>query len=134
LRLIGDDIWRRLPGRKKTPACDEVINLLCLSRNDQVPFFISLHGMQFRPVRAFLAAIGLRKKILYWFQAIMSLKETTNQKGKFFVVQFSELKENQQQEKEACRSLFFQFASRSIDQSFEAEKKMKEKNEEVILE
>jgi len=108
------------------PACDEVINLLCISRVDRVPFFISLHGMQLKPVRAFLSAIGLRKKSLYEFQATLTLKETTNHKGKFFVVQFGEIRENAAAEKELLRARFFQFANQSIDKTFEAEKKMKD--------
>jgi hypothetical protein len=62
----------------------------------------------------------------------MTLKETSNHKGKFFVVQFSELRENTLDEKETCRTMFFQFASRSIDQTFEVEKKLKEEPGEVI--
>ena len=112
--------------KSERPVCDEVINLLCLSRDDQVPFFISLHGMQLRPVRAFLSAIGLRKKSLYEYQATLSLREKSNGKGKFFVVQFDQLQENNPEEKEIFRAKFFQFANRSIDQTFEAEKKMKD--------
>ena len=40
--------------------------------------------------------------------------------------QFGELKENNAEEKELFRGKFFQFANRSIDQTFEAEKKMKD--------
>jgi len=82
--------------------------------------------MQLRPVRAFLSAIGLRKKSLYEFHAPLTLKETSNHKGKFFVIQFGDLKENSAADKELFRSKFFQFASHSIDQTFEAEKKMKD--------
>jgi hypothetical protein len=65
---------------------------LCVSKDDQVPFFISLHGTQLKPVRAFLSALGLRKKSLYEFQATLGLKEKTNGKGKFFVIQFANRK------------------------------------------
>jgi hypothetical protein len=122
-------IWR---GNIQRPACDEVINLLCISLDDQVPFFISLHGMQLKPVRAFLSAIGLRKKSLYEFQAAMSLKERSNGKGKFFVVQFGEIKENTPEEKELFRARFFQFSSQSIDKTFEAERKMKDELGDVF--
>ncbi len=56
----------------------------------------------------------------------MSLKETSNQKGKFFVILFENLKENKPDQKEIFRSMFFQYSGHSIDQTFEAEKKMKE--------
>jgi len=124
--VCANAIWQ---DNCQRPICDEVINLLCLSRDDQVPFFISLHGMQLKPVRAFLSAIGLRKKSLYEFQATLSLKEKSNGKGKFFVVQFGEIRENAAAEKELLRARFFQFANQSIDKTFEAEKKMK--NDEV---
>lgn len=96
-----------------------------------MPFFISLHGMQLKPVRAFLSAIGLRKKSLYEYQATLTLKETTNHKGKFFVIQFGEITENAAAEKELLRARFFQFANQSIDRTFEAEKKMKDELSEV---
>ncbi len=112
--------------KSERPACDEVINLLCINRDDDVPFFISLHVMQLKPVRAFRSAIGLRKRSLCEYQASLPLKETTNHKGKFFVIQFGDLKENNAEEKEVFRRKSFQFANRSIDQTFEAEKKMKD--------
>jgi hypothetical protein len=108
------------------PLCNEVINLLCVSKDDHVPFFISVHGTQLKPVRAYLSALGLRKKSLYEYQATMSLKETSNQKGKFFVVQFEDLKESKPDQKEIFRAMFFQYSGHSIDQTFEAEQKMKE--------
>lgn len=112
--------------KNERPLCNEVINLLCVGRDDQVPFFISVHGTQLKPVRTYLSAMGLRKKSLYEYQAVMSLKETSNQKGKFFVIQFEDLKENKGDDKEVFRSMFFQYSGRSIDQTFEAEKKMKD--------
>jgi len=54
---------------------------------------------------SFLSALGLRKKSLYEFQATLGLKEKTNGKGKFFVIQF---------------------AGHTIDQTGDAEKKMKD--------
>lgn len=116
-------VWQ---DNNQRPACDEVINLLCVNRDDQVPFFISLHGMQLKPVRAYLSAIGLRRKSLHEFQTTLTLKETTNHKGKFFVVQFGEIKESEAGEKEVFRSKFFQFANQSIDRTFDAERKMKD--------
>ena len=59
--------------RKAAPLCNEVINLLCVSKDDQMPFFISLHGTQLKPVRAFLSALGLRKKSLYECQSTPAL-------------------------------------------------------------
>ena len=116
-------IWRE---NNERPLCNEVINLLCVSTDDQVPFFLSLHGTQLKPVRALLSALGLRKKSLYEYQVTLGLKETTNYKGKFFVIQFGELKENTPKEKEVFRVMFFQFAGHTIDQTFDAEKKMKD--------
>jgi hypothetical protein len=116
-------LWRE---NHERPLCNEVINLLCVSKDDQVPFFISLHGTQLKPVRAFLSALGLRKKSLYEFQATLGLKEKTNGKGKFFVIQFANLKENPPEEKEVFRAMYFQFAGHTIDQTFDAEKKMKD--------
>ena len=116
-------LWR---DNNERPLCNEVINLLCVNTDDQVPFFISLHGTQLKPVRAFLSALGLRKKSLYEFQATLGLKEKSSGKGKFFVIQFANLKENTPEEKEAFRALYFQFAGHTIDQTFDAEKKMKD--------
>ena len=69
---------------------------------------------------------GLRQKSLYEYQATLGLKEKTNGKSKFFVIQFANLKENQPEEKEVFRAMFFQFAGHTIDQTFDAEKKMKD--------
>jgi hypothetical protein len=108
------------------PLCNEVINLLCVGKDDLVPFFISLHGTQLKPVRAYLSALGLRKKSLYEYQSTLGLKEASNNKGKFYVIQFTNLKENKPEEKEAFRAMYFQFAGHTIDQTFDAEKKMKD--------
>jgi hypothetical protein len=118
--------------KSERPLCDEVINLLCIGKDDKVPFFISLHGKQLRPCRAFLSAIGLRKKSLYEYQTTLTLKEVSNTKGKFFVIQFEELKENTDEEKETFRSLYFQYVSQSIDLTFEIEKKMQEAEQEGV--
>ena len=121
-------LWR---DNNERPLCNEVINLLCVNTDDQVPFFLSLHGTQLKPVRFFLSALGLRKKNLYEFQATLGLKETINFKGKFYVIQIFHLKENTPEEKEVYRSLFFEFAGHTIDQAFDAEQKMKEDLSEV---
>ncbi len=112
--------------RNERPLCNEVINLLCVGSDDHVPFFISVHGTQLKPTRAYLSALGLRRKSLYEYQATISLKETSNNKGKFFVIQFENLKENKTDQKEIFRSLFFQYCGHTIDQTFEAEQKMKD--------
>lgn len=114
------------------PLCNETINLLCVNRDDMVPFFISLHGTQLKPVRAYLSAVGLRRKSLYEFQATLKLKEKNNGKGKYFVIQFENLTENSQDEKETYRALYFQFAGHSIDKTFAAEKTLKANDQNGI--
>ena len=54
------------------------------------------------------------------------MKEKTNGKGKFFGIQFANLKENTPEEKEVFRAMYFQFVGHTIDQTFDAEKKMKD--------
>lgn len=68
---------------RERPMCNETINLLCIGKNDLVPFFISLHGTQMKPVRAFLSAVGLRRRSLYEYSATLKLKETTTARGNF---------------------------------------------------
>ena len=121
-------------GEKKDerPLCNEVVNLLCVGKDDMVPFFISLHGTQLKPVRAYLSAVGLRRRSLYEYQATLRLKEVSNGKGKFFVVQFEGLQENSTDEKEAFRAMYFQFAGYPIDRTFEAEKNMKATKQDDI--
>jgi len=118
--------------KNERPLCDEVINLLCISRDDGVPFFISLHGMQLKPTKSMLSAIALRRKSLYEYGASLKLKETSNHKGKYFVVQFEDLTENPETEKENYRSLFFQFAGYPIDRTFEEEKRIKDAEQDDI--
>ena len=65
--------------KNERPICNEVINLLGVGKDDQVPFFISVHGTQLKPVRAYLSALGLRKKSLFEYQATMSLYGTDRQ-------------------------------------------------------
>lgn len=108
------------------PLCNETINLLCVGRDDRVPFFISLHGTQLKSARAYLSAVGLRRKSLYEYEAVMTLKETNNGKGRYFTIEFSELKENTDDDKETFRNLYFQFSGYPIDRTFEAEKNLKE--------
>ena len=114
------------------PICDEVINLLCIDKHDQVPFFISLTGTQLKSARAYLSAVGLRRRSLYEYEAVLSLKETANGKGKYFVIQFEELKENTPDDKETFRALYFLYAPYPIDRTFDHEKAMKEAGQSDI--
>jgi hypothetical protein len=52
-------IWQ---DHNQRPVCDEVINLLCLSRDDQVPFFISLHGCSSNRFGLFCQRLGCGRR------------------------------------------------------------------------
>ena len=72
-----------------------------------------------------MPTLSIRKTIPAFLSAL-GLKEKTNGKGKFFVIQFAYLKENTPEEKEVFRAMYFQFAGHTIDQTGDAEKKMKD--------
>jgi hypothetical protein len=74
---------------KERPACDETFNLLCIMTDGMLPFWVTLAGMQIKPVRNYLSAVAIRRLPLWQFETTLGLTLTTNTKGKFYVARFS---------------------------------------------
>jgi hypothetical protein len=70
------------------PPCDEVYNLLCLSMEEMIPFWLQAAGSSIRPVRNYVSAIALRRQKLYRFATILSLEER-REPHRYFILKFS---------------------------------------------
>lgn len=73
---------------KERPECGETFNLLCILIDDELPFWITLHGTSIQPVRRYLSAIAIRRYPLWQFQTVLSTEVQTNDRGKYFIAKF----------------------------------------------
>jgi hypothetical protein len=73
---------------KERPECSETFNLLCVLAEDQLPFWISLHGSSISNTKKFLSAIALRRGILWHYVTTISLEER-KEPHRHYVCKFS---------------------------------------------
>jgi len=77
------------------PECRMTYNVLGLRLDSQQyePFLISLHGTSLRPVRMFLSICKQKRTHLFDVQTTLGLNETTNTKGRFYIISFESVQD-----------------------------------------
>jgi|GEM_PF-1063171 len=70
------------------PACDETWNLLCVQKDDFLPFWISCSGTSIRPVKKYLSAIALRRCPLWQFSTTITTEENKGDRGRYYSLKF----------------------------------------------
>jgi len=111
-------------GIDERPECNETKTLLAVNLADDCPFFLSLHGVQLKPIKSFLSGFIAKKKSPLEFKARMSLREQTNGKGIFYVIVFSNVEENSEADKEKYKAMFYQLSGYNLEKTYDAERKM----------
>lgn len=78
--------WR---GKTK-PECNMTYALLCIDRNDFMPFWLTVHGTSVEPVKRLNTTANFRGKgKFYIFNVTFSLEQQINDKGKYYVLKIS---------------------------------------------
>lgn len=103
------------------PACDSVYNLLCLSTDESLPFWLTVSGTSIGVFKRYVSGIALRRRKLFEFSTTISLEETTNKKGKFFVLAFSPPKRLSDEDLEAMSEVVAGIRNESVQRTYEAE-------------
>lgn len=76
--------------KKTPPPCGMTYNLLCIDRDEMMPFWITLHGKNIEPIKRLNTTAQMRGKGKYYiFDVTLTLEQQINDKGKFFVVKIS---------------------------------------------
>ena len=74
---------------RERPACDAIYNVLCISVQDDLPFWITIGGTSITSFKKFVSSIALRRRKLCEYESEISLEEEQGKKGKYFVLRFS---------------------------------------------
>jgi len=76
-------------GGNKPPECNESWDLLCVTVDDLMPFWVSFNSAAYSPTKNFLSAIRVKGKMTFQMMTTLSTQEVVNQKGRFFVPKFA---------------------------------------------
>jgi hypothetical protein len=75
---------------KTRPPCGMTYNLLCIDREDLMPFWLSVHGKSIEPVKRLNTTAMMRGKGKYYiFNVTFTLELQVNEEGKFYVLKIS---------------------------------------------
>lgn len=70
------------------PPCGTVYNLLCISLEDGLPFWITLHGASIKAVKSYASSVMLRRKPFWVMQTTLTLALKT-EPHRHYIAQFS---------------------------------------------
>lgn len=106
---------------RERPACDSIYNVLCVSIQDDLPFWLTIGGTSITNFKKFVSSIALRRRKLCEFESEISLEEETNKKGRFFVLKFSVPKLVEGDFRDHVLDLVRTFRNETVQRTYEAE-------------
>jgi len=106
------------------PACGETWNLLCIQKDEFLPFWLSLAGTSIAPVRRYLSAIALRRCPLWQFETVISTDEQKGDRGRYFVVKFESPKPIPRELEEQLIPMVAELKNADIKRTFDAEEEL----------
>jgi hypothetical protein len=106
------------------PACGETWNLLCIQKDEFLPFWLSLAGTSIAPVRRYLSAIALRRCPLWQFETVISTDEQKGDRGRYFVVKFESPKPITRELEEQLIPMVAELKNADIKRTFDAEEEL----------
>lgn len=107
------------------PACGETWNLLCIQKDEFLPFWLSLAGTSIAPVRRYLSAIALRRCPLWQFETVISTDEQKGDRGRYFVVKFESPKPITRELEEQLIPMVAELKNADIKRTFDAEEELR---------
>ena len=117
-------VWRN----SEPPACKITYNLVAIDMDAMRPFLISLHGTSVRAAKALISYAWQSRKNFFDIACRMSLNKITNQRGSFFVADFTGF-ENHESGK--FRELYESLRAYDVGKSYEAEQQTQAANNEL---
>ena len=111
------------------PECDETYSLLCISKDDLLPFWVTLSGTSLKPVKRYLSAMALRRVPLWQYFTTLATKEQKGNKGKYYVADFLSPKPITQEMEEDVVGLVMSLKDADIKRTFEEEEAQAEDSE-----
>ena len=106
------------------PACGETWNLLCIQKDEFLPFWLSVAGTSIAPVRRYLSAIALRRCPLWQFETVISTDEQKGDRGRYFVVKFNSPKPITRELEEQLIPMVAELKNADIKRTFDAEEEL----------
>ena len=112
------------------PECDSTYNLLCISVDELLPFWITLSGTSIKPVKRYLSAIALRRVPLWQYSTNLSTKEQPGKKGKYYVAEFLSPKPISPELEQDITGMVISLKDADIKRTFEEEEAQADGSEE----
>lgn len=106
------------------PACGETWNLLCIQKDEFLPFWLSLAGTSIAPVRRYLSAIALRRCPLWQFETVIATEEQKGDRGRYFVVKFTSPKPITREFEDQLIPMVAELKNADIKRTFDAEEEL----------
>ena len=106
------------------PACGETWNLLCIQKDEFLPFWLSLAGTSIAPVRRYLSAIALRRCPLWQFETVIATEEQKGDRGRYFVLRFNSPKPITRELEEQLIPMVAELKNADIKRTFDAEEEL----------
>jgi len=106
------------------PACGETWNLLCIQKDEFLPFWLSVAGTSIAPVRRYLSAIALRRCPLWQFETVISTDEQKGDRGRYFVVKFESPKPITRELEDQLIPMVAELKNADIKRTFDAEEEL----------
>ena len=106
------------------PACGETWNLLCIQKDEFLPFWLSVAGTSIAPVRRYLSAIALRRCPLWQFETEITTEEQKGDRGRYFVLKFVSPKPIARELEEQLIPMVAELKNADIKRTFDAEEEL----------
>lgn len=107
------------------PACGETWNLLCIQKDEFLPFWLSVTGTSIAPVRRYLSAIALRRCPLWQFETVITTEEQKGDRGRYFVLKFVSPKPIARELEEQLIPMVAELKNADIKRTFDAEEELR---------
>jgi hypothetical protein len=111
----------------EAPACKMTYTLLAIDMGTMLPFLISLHGTSVRSIKALISHVWQSRRNFFDVACRMSLNKVTNQRGSFFVADFSQYEDH---EPGTFRDSYESLRAYDVNRTLEAEQQAQSNEED----
>lgn len=102
----------------EAPACKMTYTLLAIDMATMLPFLTSLHGTSVRSMKALISHVWQSRRPFFDVACRMGLNKVTNQRGTFFVADFSQYEDH---EPGTFREAYESLRAYDVQRTFDAE-------------
>jgi hypothetical protein len=112
----------------QAPSCNLTYNFLAIDMETMQPFLIFLRSTSVRPAKNLISHVHLSRKPFYDVSCRMSLNEVSNQRGTFFVADFSDYEDH---EPGTYRDWYESLRSYDVNRTLEAEEELEDDGDDA---